>query len=368
MNELTRRFEVLDANIEIDEKVQIVNHYTQQLLNSGYSNDQIKDIIISGLKGAQRKEERRKVAMKRYRSSHETLEERERKKLTEATNWYRDKKKEEIEDKDTFKLTSFNDKMDWLNKKKGKRKGGKRKDLKRIEINGKEKLMSVIFVPHTNRSELAKRWRERLEVFEKIGSIKLKVVERTGRKLVDLLHKSNVWSDQDCQRQDCILCKSCTEEEKKGRCKSRNVIYETYCETCEDKIVKEKKLRNIEVSQRGKNDKIEEVEITDEKEKKRKGKENEKKSIGKKDIEKKEYSVKYVGETGRSAYERGKEHVEDFYNLSEKSHLLKHYILEHQKEIKMQDLMFGMRVREVFNTAIERQVRAAVAISIEQRK
>ena len=80
--------------------------------------------------------------------------ERERKKLTEATNWYRDKKKEEIEDKDTFKLTSFNDKMDWLNKKKGKRKGGKRKDLKRIEINGKEKLMSVIFVPHTDRREL----------------------------------------------------------------------------------------------------------------------------------------------------------------------------------------------------------------------
>ena len=228
--------------------------------------------------------------------------------------------------------------------------------------------MSVIFVPHTNRSELAKRWRERLEVFEKIGSIKLKVVERTGSKLVDLLHKSNVWSDQDCQRQDCILCKSCTEEEKKGRCKSRNVIYETYCETCEDKIVKEKKLRNIEVSQRGKNDKIEEVEITDEKEKKRKDKENEKKSIVKKDIEKKEYSVKYVGETGRSAYERGKEHVEDFYNLSEKSHLLKHYILEHQKEIKMQDLKFGMRVREVFNTAIERQVGEAVAISVEQRK
>ena len=72
--------------------------------------------------------------------------------------------------------------------------------------------------------------------------------------------------------------------------------------------------------------------------------------------------------TGRSAYERGKEHVADFHNLSEKSHLLKHYIMEHQNEIKMQDLKFGMRVRETFNTAIERQVGEAVAISVEQKK
>ena len=34
----------------------------------------------------------------------------------------------------------------------------------------------------------------------------------------------------------------------------------------------------------------------------------------------------------------------------------------------MQDLKFGMRVRETFSTAIERQVGEAVAISVEQRK
>ena len=35
VNELIRRFEVLDCNIGIDEKVQIIDHYTQQLINSG---------------------------------------------------------------------------------------------------------------------------------------------------------------------------------------------------------------------------------------------------------------------------------------------------------------------------------------------
>ena len=66
MNELTRRFEELGAKIELEEKIEIINHYTQQLLNSGYSVDKIRDIIVSSLKGIQRKEEKRKAAKNRY--------------------------------------------------------------------------------------------------------------------------------------------------------------------------------------------------------------------------------------------------------------------------------------------------------------
>ena len=35
-----------------------------------------------------------------------------------------------------------------------------RKNVNSIEISAKKKIMSVIFIPHTERSELAKRWRE----------------------------------------------------------------------------------------------------------------------------------------------------------------------------------------------------------------
>ena len=48
----------------------------------------------------------------------------------------------------------------------------------RVEVEGKKKIMSVVFVPHTYKSELAKRLRERLEKLEKLGSLKLKVVEK----------------------------------------------------------------------------------------------------------------------------------------------------------------------------------------------
>ena len=78
------------------------------------------------------------------------------------------------------------------------------------------------------------------------------------------------------------------------------------------------------------------------------------------------YKVKYIGETGRSAYERSIEHVNDYDRLEERSHLLRHYVLKHQ-DIRLDELEFGMRVRSSFKTAIERQVGEAIAISREKR-
>ena len=95
--------------------------------------------------------------------------------------------------------------------------------------------MSVLFVQHTPRSELAKRIRNKLENLEKVCSLKFKVVEKTGSKIEEILHKSDSWSNRDCGRQDCLLCQSATEEERKGLCKRRNVVYETYCITCSEK-------------------------------------------------------------------------------------------------------------------------------------
>ena len=99
VNELTRRFEVMDNKILIDEKIEIIDHYTQQLVNSGYAGEQIRDIIETSLKGIKRKEERRKFAPSKYRSAEETLGDRNVKKPTEATSWYRenDNEKEEVE-------------------------------------------------------------------------------------------------------------------------------------------------------------------------------------------------------------------------------------------------------------------------------
>ena len=61
VNELTRRFEVLDESIDLSEKVKIIDHFTKQLVNSGYDHRQSKDILISSLKGVAKKMEKRKL-------------------------------------------------------------------------------------------------------------------------------------------------------------------------------------------------------------------------------------------------------------------------------------------------------------------
>ena len=104
-----------------------------------------------------------------------------------------------------------------------------------IEIDGKKKIMSVLFVQHTERSALAKKLREKLETLERVGNIKIKVVEKTGNKLTDLLHKSVSWEERKCERKDCMVCENAGEDDKIGQCKKRSVIYETFCEEIEKK-------------------------------------------------------------------------------------------------------------------------------------
>jgi hypothetical protein len=61
-NELIRRLSNIGEGIGQAEKTGVVNHYTKQLKNSEYGRAQIREIIISGVRGFERKVERRKAA------------------------------------------------------------------------------------------------------------------------------------------------------------------------------------------------------------------------------------------------------------------------------------------------------------------
>ena len=64
----------MDDEIDTTEKIEVVDHYTQQLINSGYNGEQVRDIIESGLKGMKkRREERKKARGSRFRSAEETI-------------------------------------------------------------------------------------------------------------------------------------------------------------------------------------------------------------------------------------------------------------------------------------------------------
>ena len=65
---------------------------------------------------------------------------------------------------------------------------------------------------------------------------RLKIVERAGLKLEDILHKADPWQGQDCKHEKCLLCltKSRTDKNTTQDCSRRSLVYETWCMTCHE--------------------------------------------------------------------------------------------------------------------------------------
>ena len=80
------------------------------------------------------------------------------------------------------------------------------------------------------------------------------------------------------------------------------------------------------------------------------------------DDNKKKAAVKYIGETSRSAFERFKEHREDFKGIEAGSHILKHY-LESHREIPMDELEMKMKVLKKYKNSFERQIGESIWIN-----
>ena len=236
---------MMDTNISSEEKISTVDHFTQQLVNSGYSTQKIKEVVISSLKGVMRKEKRIKEGKNKYRSAKESLVERMNKKLLEATTWYKEMKINEDTEEDKMIADFFksNDgawkdfrRKEKLGHNEYRKRKRKAKYTDKNTVNQQNKIQAVFFVQHTPYSEMAKRMRAKMESLEKLGKFKVKIVERAGNKIVDVLHKSDAWSLMDCERTDCLICS--TETSKKGSCRRRNILYETFCITCKKEAEK----------------------------------------------------------------------------------------------------------------------------------
>ena len=156
-----------------------------------------------------------------YREAGRTLGHRTKKKLTSKENWY--KQEHRVEQKQDMKESGI--------PRYFKRTLGKKTENKDKE----NKIKAVMFVPYTPGSELIKKLRENEQNMNKITKHRIKLVERTGTKLQDLLTTSDPWKGSDCHRENCLLCftKPKTEKLVKQDCHQRNVVYETSCLSCQ---------------------------------------------------------------------------------------------------------------------------------------
>ena len=111
-------------------------------------------------------------------------------------------------------------------------------------------------------------------------------------------------------RENCFICNTKEKDTKITRrsCTKRNVVYKTWCNTC--KVRDEEKKKKI--TDGGKNCDSVRLHL-------------------------------YIGETCRSAYERGFEHLDDVKQLKPSSHLLKHLLDKHEEE-NFPDVDFRMEI------------------------
>ena len=118
-----------------------------------------------------------------YRSAAGSLGTRPRTKLTDKETWYKEEKKRKRDQ---------NDEMYEVQRKKYK---STVKREQRTERKGA-------------RGELARRLREVEKEQEKSTGFRTKIVERSGMRLVDMLHRANPWQGQDCRRPKCLLSRT----------------------------------------------------------------------------------------------------------------------------------------------------------------
>ena len=129
-----------------------------------------------------------------------------RKKLTEKTSWYKERRRNDEGDEQI-------EKENWRGVRRGenqqKEKDGKKnKKIMGGEEKKRSQVKAVMFVPYTKGSKLAKKLRENEEAMEKVTGYRLKIVERSGIKIENLLTKSNPCSGEECSRVGCLLCKT----------------------------------------------------------------------------------------------------------------------------------------------------------------
>ena len=212
---------------------------------------------------------------------------------------------------------------------------------------------AVLFVQYTKNGELASDLRKVVQDLRPWTKLNLKIVERSGQKLQDLLCKSNPWDSTDCGRDMCFTCTSSAKDEKSPykSCFKRSIVYETWCNSCLLKSdVVDQPIVDVsgwldECGENRSNSDPSAIEV------KRKFEADGKTGP----------YYRYIGESSRSVFERGGEHLKDLDFRRPKSHLLRHCVEEHQN-IAPENVDFRMKVLSVHRSAFERQIREAVVL------
>ena len=284
---LMRRMKNTSEDVDDSVRIDVVNAFSSQIKASGYSDEQNIKIVKAGLTGYENLLQKCKLGKaKMHRLASEGYESRRRKKLLGKSNWFKKKSQRE---KYTFPRKPETEK--------------KSKQSEEIET------VTVIFVSQTPNGELAKRLQKAENKIAKFTGERVRICERGGKTIREILHKSNPWSGGNCGRRNCLPC---VNGDGKQDCFVKNCVYDIICLKC---------------------------------------------SGDNKEKQGDKYSV-YTGETARCQFLRGSEHLSGLLNKQPGNALYKHVTDVHQGEF----VDFRMKVVRRHKTCLLRQVHEAVRL------
>ena len=160
-NEVVRRMlNIVGDNME-GVRRDVIDEYAVKILTSGYSVEQTRRIILSGLRGYEAKVKRRmEGGIPLYRTSEDSGATRAKKRLLGKSTWFKGgiKRGPGIQNK--------------------RKTGVKRKRCEDEDL----KTRSVMFVEYTRGGEMAKKLRLELGKMENLMGFRMKVIERTGTR------------------------------------------------------------------------------------------------------------------------------------------------------------------------------------------
>ena len=190
---------------ETEDVVVVLNNANNRLKFSGYNFPERHKVIEAGITNyRKRKLASKEKGQRMFLTEEEARSERDKKKLGVKETWYRlqivTKKRER------------NQKGFWKKKKRRKTHEVKVNDNQlqsqsnpQEEVKVKTKVIpyeviSVLFIPCTPHSELAKMLRRDEQAISKLSRYCIKIVERTGTILGDLLRNKGPNYGQECGR------------------------------------------------------------------------------------------------------------------------------------------------------------------------
>ena len=206
--------------------------------------------------------------------------------------------------KPVYRSKEWKEKNNWNSKKKFKKENwwkGK------TQIKNK----SVIFVPATPQSELAKMFKEVEKEQRKANknTMNFQILEQTGLSLERMFQKSNPFKKKDCEATNCVVCDGTS-----IKCRIEGVGYKGICKACRDQ----------------------------------------------------NKTSEYLGETGKNAFTRAKQHMAGLKSKNHENAFYKHWHNFHETPYEDENLRlknYEFRVEKFFKEPMSRQINEMVRIT-----